>query len=94
MIEPKKEETEQDKTPKSNIKNKPGDGRSSQMNESNTMNRTDGIDMKNEPLQNNLSFYDKPLNLQGGQLNVLKMKEYHMRLNELINQLKNKKKED
>lgn len=50
MVEPKKEECEQDKTPKSNIKNKPGDGRSSQMTESNAMNRTDGIDLKNEPL--------------------------------------------
>jgi len=40
--------------------------------------------MPNEPVENNLSDYNKPLNLQGV-LDEKKMKEYHMRLNELLN---------
>jgi hypothetical protein len=47
VVELKKDEIDLDKTPKSGIKNKTTDGRSSQMTESNGMNRTDGNDMKN-----------------------------------------------
>jgi hypothetical protein len=44
--------------------------------------------MPNQPIENNLVDYNKPLNLQGV-LNESKMKEYHMRLNELLNFHKN-----
>lgn len=42
----------------------------------------------NQPVDNNLVAYNKPLNLQGV-INQEKMKEYHMRLNELLNYHKN-----
>ncbi len=42
----------------------------------------------NQPVDNNLVAYNKPLNLQGV-INKEKMKEYHMRLNELLNYHKN-----
>jgi hypothetical protein len=42
----------------------------------------------NQPVENSLADYNKPLNLQGI-INETKMKEYHMRLNELLNFHKN-----
>jgi hypothetical protein len=51
------------------------------------------VEEPNEPLEANIFQFNKPLNLQGV-LNEEKMFEYHMRLNELLNIHKNKRKSD